>query len=428
METLIALAIFGLITSALYTLFILGIKIVTDDKARVGARVLGEQKMEIIKNLSYADIGTIGGVPAGKIIPLETTILNSVEYTIKTDIHYHDDDNDGLAPIDLVNVDYKKVRIQVDWKSHFNSNPIILVCDIVPKDLESLNSGGTLWLEVYDSAANPVSGATVQILNNTVFPTVNITSATNAQGVYALPGAIPSTQSYQVLISQPGYTTAQTYLENPLTNPNPDPAPLSVGIGDVTNKIFIINPLADLQLEFILESGSPLADFTFTLKGNETIGSDGEGNPILKYQQSHTTNSNGIVSLTNINPQAYSIEFDPITTGYDLAGYSPDLPYILTPDSAGIVQIVLAVHATNSLLTTVKNGLGEPQSEAIIRLYTLDLIYDQTKVSNSAGQVFFSPLTQGSYYISIIKNGFDPINFEVNINAQTEQKIQLSAI
>ena len=66
-EIIVALTVFSLISGSLALLLNLGLKISTDDKARNIALSVAQQKMELIKNLPYDDIGLIGGVPAGDI-------------------------------------------------------------------------------------------------------------------------------------------------------------------------------------------------------------------------------------------------------------------------------------------------------------------------------------------------------------------------
>ncbi len=426
METVVALAIFGLIVTALYSLFNLGIKVVNEDKARVGARVIAEERMEIIRNLSYDDVGTVGGVPAGDIEQSETTTLNNVVYTISTDVHYVDDAYDDVAPTDTVNVDYKKVRVEVDWNSQLNADPIVLVSDIVPQGMESLASGGTIYLEVSDSTPNPVSGATVQIVNNEVTPVVNITSSTNADGIYMLPGASVATQSYEVYISKAGYSSAQTYSLDPINNPNPSPAHLSVGDGAVTTKSFIVDLLANFTITAQLSDSTPVSGFTFTLKGDDKIGTDGEGADILEYEQDHTTDASGVVSLTNLDPDTYDLEIDSVTEGYDLSGYHSSIPYVLGPGESGAMTLILTPHADHTLLVAVSDAGGVAQETASVRLYDSLLTYDVTQQTDVYGQTFFTPLTTGLYNLEVTKAGYDNFLLEVNIDGQTQQDVSLS--
>lgn len=428
MEILVAVAIFAMISLSLYTLFTLGIKIVNEDKARIGARVVAEQKMEIIKSLAYDNVGVVGGAPAGDLLPSETITMNSVRYTVTTDIHYNDDAYDAVAPTDTVNADYKKVRIQVYWESQFATLPIVLVCDIVPSGRESAVSGGTLALSVFDSASNPISGATIQVVNDEVFPPVNLTSGTNAEGLLNLPGVAAGTQSYQISVSKAGYAAAQTYSVDPSTNPNPNPAHLSVGEAAITDKVFIIDKLADLTINAQTESGDPISGFNFTLQGDEAIGTDGDGQAIAKYSADQTTDPEGKVVLEDLEPQIFDLIFTPSAVGYDLAGYSPSLPYQLAPDTQGEITITLSPHTANSLLLTVTDGAGNVQNEATVQLSNALLLYDQTKTTNTDGQVFFSALESALYNLSISKTGYENFNLEVNINAQTNQQISLTTV
>ena len=428
MESVVALGIFALISTALFSLFFVGLRVVNEDKARIGARTIAEEHMEILRNLPYDEIGTVGGVPAGEIETEEEITLNNITYDVETDIRYVDDDYDDVAPTDLVNVDYKQIRISISWNSQVDAEPLTLVSNIVPRGMESLEGGGTLWIEAHDSTPNPIANATVQIINNEVTPTVSINSQTNDDGIYILPGALVATQSYEVLVTKSGYSTGQTYTLDPINNPNPDPAHLSVGESEVTNKIFIIDLLSDLSIHAQdYDTGDPIDDFTFTLQGDDTIGTDGEGMPIYKYDEEHITAGGGDVSLTDLDPDTYIVSFDGATTGYDLAGSNPLLPYLLTPDDSVAMTLYLAPHASNTLLVTVLDADGEAVPEPSVRLYNTEISYDETVVGSLQGQSFFTPLDLDVYDLEVTKDGYEIYELEVNVEGQSSQEIALSA-
>lgn len=79
-------------------------------KARMGALGVMTEKVEYIRGLDYADVGTLSGNPAGVVVSSEQKIVNGVSYTILTSVVYRDDPRNGLGTND-----YKVVRILVSW-------------------------------------------------------------------------------------------------------------------------------------------------------------------------------------------------------------------------------------------------------------------------------------------------------------------------
>ncbi len=428
-EILVALAIFAMISGAIFSLLSLSWQLTRKDKERNGALAIATEKIEVIKNLPYDNVGTVGGVPSGDVEPIEEESLNSIAYTINTDIYYIDDDYDGTIDTgDTLNTDYKQVKIEVTWPTIGEGQPIELITNIAPQDLEedSEEDTGTLYLEVYDSTPAPVSEAEVTIINDEVTPAISISAETNEQGIYILPGTPIATQSYQVSVTKAGYSTSQTYSLDLVNNPNPDPAHLSVGVDEVTNKYFTIDLLSDLTITAkTYDTEAAVAGFPFDLSGATTIGTDGTGGSIYKYDETLTTDGAGQVALSDLEPDDYNITFDGTTTGYDLAGYDQSLPLVLSPDTVGTLTIYLAPHTDQSLLVSVLNEFGTALEGATVRLYKTDLTYDQTLTSNVRGQSFFSGLEATSYNLDISKAGYQTNLLEVNINGQTNQTIPL---
>lgn len=431
-ETIIGLGVFVIISGSLIMLFQQGLRVTSEDKARNGALALAQEKIETIKNLAYIEIGTQGGIPAGNIAQSETVTLNNIDYDIITDIRYIDDIFDGTVTTgDALEIDYKKVQIQVSWVSKYNTRPIVLVTNIAPRDLEQeeLGETGTLWIEVYDNSASPVPTANVAITNNLVTPNVSITSQTGTDGIYLLPGAPLSIQGYEVTVTKNSFSTDKTYDSDLLLNPNPTPAHLSVGMDEVTSQSFFIDYLSNLNIA-VKDYGTDdaIADFPFTLAGEKTIGSLGDGSPVYKYSQSLTSNATSSINLSNIEYDTYGVSFDNTATGYDLAGSSQFLPLVLSPQTTEDLTIHLTAHASNTLLVNIKDSADAPISEANVRLYKTDLSYDSTQATTAYGQTFFTPLDAETYNTQITKDGYATNTLLIEINGQTQETSQLDTL
>src|SRR3990172_11037936 len=90
-DTLVAVSLMVLIFMGIFGAFQLSVDVVTNNKARAGATALANERMEYIRSLTYSQVGTVGGIPAGIIPQVETIVLNGITYTRRTFIQYADD-------------------------------------------------------------------------------------------------------------------------------------------------------------------------------------------------------------------------------------------------------------------------------------------------------------------------------------------------
>ena len=246
-EIILSIGILGIATGSLFVTLILGLRIINDSKLRATATSLADERIEQIRNLSYDDVGIVGGIPPGQLPSNETVSIQGVNYTVTFDVRYIDDILDNKAPTDTVPTDYKKARVSVAWPTKIGSKPVTAITNIAPKGIETTSGGGTLRIQVFDSVPQAVPQANVQVVNNLLQPVINVTGQADDNGEYLLPGAPIANSSYEIIISRGGYSTSQTYAitEN---NPNPNPGHLTVLEGEVTTKTFFIVPVATLRI------------------------------------------------------------------------------------------------------------------------------------------------------------------------------------
>ena len=154
-EVVIASFILGTIVVGIFSLMTLTLKASHDGQRRIVATGLANEKMEMIRNLPYASVGTVGGIPAGSIAQTEQVDRNSQTYTVTTDIRYIDDPYDGTLggnPNDLASADYKLVEVSVLCANCAQKNPLILSTQVGPKGLEGSSKNGALFINVFDVA------------------------------------------------------------------------------------------------------------------------------------------------------------------------------------------------------------------------------------------------------------------------------------
>jgi hypothetical protein len=427
-EAIIAIGIIGLFVFAIYGLLLSTLKIINDDQNRTVALGIARKRLELIKNLPYDSVGTVGGVPSGSINQSEDEQLNGVTFTIATNIQYVDDSFDGVAPTDTLNTDYKKVRVRVTWNQGETDNPVVLVANIVPTTIESNDTGGTIWIEVFDPTTDPVEpvkSADVHI----VAPTLGIdtTGQTDADGRFILPGVPPGVEAYQVTVSKTNYGTDQTYTRDPVTNPNPTPPHLNVVAGEITQEYFEISRqinLLGIQLRHYDTNNH--VTVPFRIHGAKTAGTDTSGLPIYAYDEVLTPNDGGNAELHDLPADSYTVLFDEQAIGYVMAGSDYRLPYAGLPQSANNLTILLDDYAPYTALITVINSSGEVIPDASVQL-TLTGSYDQTLMTNSSGQVFFNPLIAGTLDITITATNYTTYTGTFNINGNEQQTFTLSS-
>lgn len=244
-DSIVGIALMTLVFVGIVGVFRLSVDVVTNNKARSGAIALANQRMEYIRSLTYAALGTSGGIPSGALAQTETLALNGVTYTRRTLIEYVDDPKDGLGAADQNSLqeDYKIVKVDVAWTYRTGTRHVTLVTRVTPAaGLETdpcSGPCGILSISVVNASSTPLSGASVTITNPSTTPTVSISTFTNASGTVTIGGA-PAAAGYRITATQTNYSSSQTYTAT-AQNTNPNPANLTVANNLTTTGTFGID-------------------------------------------------------------------------------------------------------------------------------------------------------------------------------------------
>lgn len=259
-DVVVGVSIMVIVFFAIFGAFRLAIDLVFSTKAKTGAVALVTEQMEYIRSLGYDSVGTVGGIPAGPIVQVQQKALNGIPYTITTLVQYVDDPADGTGNADTnhITADYKIVKVTADWLIRTSPRTTFAVTKIAPHGIETLGNGGTLRVNVFDALTASVSGATVRIINASTNPTIDVSVDTSSAGSVEFPGA-PAAGGYQVTVTKPGYSTAQTYSAT-AGNPNPNPGHVAVVNKQTSTISFAIDTLASLSVA----SWNPIASGSFT--------------------------------------------------------------------------------------------------------------------------------------------------------------------
>jgi hypothetical protein len=173
---------------------------------------------------------------------------------------------------------------------------------------------------------------------------------------------------------------------------------------------------------------TPLPGISFTMQGAKTIGAGPQG-PVSKYSVSHSSGSEGSVSISNVEYDTYTLSV-PSSSGYDISSSCAAQPTVIVPSTSMTTQLYLMPHTANSLLIDVRSAGGAIVSGASVRLSRAP--YDTTIASDACGQAFFSGLSAGSvgtdnpYTINVTAAGFLPYtSTTVNVTGTSRLSIIL---
>jgi hypothetical protein len=431
LEVIIAMGIFIVLSQAVIVLANTGYELIGFTRARNVARTLALTKMEYARNLSFANVGTVGGIPSGTIPQNEAVAINGQEYIVQTTVVYVDDPFDGVSPVDLVPNDYKRVRVEVTWTGLGpNGTKSVLISDIAPKGIENLSGGGTLSFLVFDSTGSPVSNASISIVSSGISPAVNLNVVSNDNGRIVLPGATACVKCYRVTVTKSGMSADRTYGASEVANPaKPD---LTVTSGNLTEMSFTIDRTANLSLHTKnsrILSFSNLASQALILKGSKTIGTDTLDNPVYKYNSVVTTDTSGDLTLNNMEWDSYSLV--PATaSAYTFSGTNPLTPIALAPSVDQSVALSMTTKPTNSLWALYTDAARTPISSVSATLKDSGVAVATASAGLSSdpdfGQVFFGGLSAKTYTLESSVSGYQPSTTSISVNGNTYNEIILN--
>ena len=354
-DVIVGTALILVVFMALFGLLRASILVVQLTKAKAVATTIAESQMEYVRSLSYDQVGTIAGIPAGIIPQNSTTTSNGTGYAVHTFIDYADDPADGLAGLDANGIitDYKRIKVSVKYVAGGTPRSVDIISNYSPIGLETTTGGGTIKIVVVNASGVAVPGASVRIVNASTTSTVDLTTFSDSTGIVYLPGAATSSQ-YQVYVSKTGYSSAQTYLRD-ATNANPTPGYLTVSKDLTTTATFAIDLLSTLTVRTF----TPVATTTFA---------DTFPNATNLASQSNTQVSGGSLGLLNNGGSA----------GYSLSGSALSAP---------VAPTYLYSWISASTTQTTPNG-----TTAVIHVVdsTGTLLPDAVLAGNSSG--FTSPV------------------------------------
>lgn len=292
LDAVVGVALMLMVFTGISGVFKLSIELVSNNKARVGALALAQERLEYVHSLGYSSIGTQGGIPSGPLQQIDQTTLNAVQYTRRVLVRYIDDPKDGTGAADTnhITADAKEVKVEVSWTTRGALRTASLVSRISPVGIEQAVPGGTLSLYVVNAQGQAVTGALVDVVNTST--SVDTQAYSDVDGLVQFIGT-PSGTGYRITVTKNGYSSAQTYTASS-TNPSPSPGHLTVVNNQTTSATFAV----DATAAFTIQTFDAIQTRTWT---------DTFSNGANIYTSASTTVSGGAVMLSG-SPGSYEPE------------------------------------------------------------------------------------------------------------------------
>jgi hypothetical protein len=350
-DLIISMGIIAILFGGIYLVYFSIVTAIANINVRDAATAAIQNEIETIRNLPYASVGTIGGVPAGVIPQSQSTAVDGYIFLLATTIRNIDDPYDGTlggTPNDTAPDDYKLVSIDATCPLCQNPINIEITTTAAPKNLESATTAGSLFIYAVDANGNPISGVTVQVSDASVTPSINLSDTTNVNGVLELVGVPTSTQSYAVTVTKPGFSTAWA---------DPD---LTVAAQTITDATFAIDRVSQLTVSASNEECVSIAGLPFSMWGSKVIG---PAPGTIKFATTSIIGAGGSIVLPNLEWDTYSLTF--ASSSQDLAGTIPLDPITINPSSTVAFKfIAMPVANPAFLLTAVDATTGAGISNA----------------------------------------------------------------
>jgi hypothetical protein len=366
-DVIVSLGIIALLFGGIFLVYFSLIDSTVNVDARNSATAAMNQEVEIIRNLPYDKVGTVGGIPSG-IIPQQQNIdVGNFTFSVKTTIRNIDDPFDGTLggnPNDTAPADYKQISMEVDCMTCNRFSPILFTTLASPKNLESAGSDGSLFIYVFDSNADPLPGVSVHIINTSTTPAIDLTDTTNQSGVLQLVGVPTSIRSYQAYATKAGYSSDQTYPWGAALNPKPTNPHATVDTGSVAPITFYMDKVSQLTVRTTDVLCAPVSNQNFSLQGEWLIGKTPD---VLKFSTTTKTGAGGTRLFSDMQWDTYHFSYG--GAGYDLMGTNPLSPMSLKASSTADFRFTLAPSLPNSVSVTPVDsvsGSGIPGATAML--------------------------------------------------------------
>ncbi|MCK5080917.1 MAG: hypothetical protein KAQ63_02035 [Candidatus Moranbacteria bacterium] len=432
-EVLVSIAVVSFLSTTIYLTLTGAVSNMGESKQRVGAVAIANEKMEVIRNLDYEEVGIIDGMISGPMLALETVTRNGFDFDVYIDVRYVDDPLDGVDPDDLISTDYKLVQVVVEWEHQEKIDSVEFVSSFVPDGVETNMGGGTLVLNTMTSGGELVANVNVHLESIEDSPVVDYFTTTDFFGSLVLQG-VPS-QTYRISLSKTDYESVRTYPNPPESSFIPVNIDFYVDEGALNSKNFFIDLASDLVLKAInVADESGISGVDVELEGGKEIGSEPT---TYNLNDTSTTDSNGEIDYDDISLGSYEItNFEELGTSvYKFIGSEEDATFDLVAGIDEEIELLFADENISSLYVTVLDDVTEELIQGVEVGLLGPLEFDQGSETQEDGTVFF-PLTvdppvlmeNDEYAIEARINGYEDYVSTVDISDFTTKEVRLTPL
>ena len=245
-EILVGSALSLVVFLGIFGCYQLGLKVLSQSKARIIASAIATETIEEARSLPYYQIGTyeckeafpecdpeieeqiIPGYPSGLIKKSEQFTRNNIEFTIDSFIEYGVNCSDGVGvagavcpdeaddscpefpcPEDECPNDYKKIKIQVSWSGRFGGTVVLdTLAGPAMSEQECEEKGGFLVVSTYDALGENVVEFPEITVENTETSEIKTANPEDGRHTFVL---APGSAIYKLTITKSGYTREQTF-------------------------------------------------------------------------------------------------------------------------------------------------------------------------------------------------------------------------
>lgn len=427
-EVIVSISIVVVLCASAYGLYTAVYNAITYYRKQTTVSAIANQYLEVARNLPYSSVGTLNGNPHGDLpdqpnaLSISFNGLNYEVYYVVNALHDPADPNPMIQ-------DYKQVKLYV--KDVAANTTKSFVATIAPINLASMGSGGALSIHVISSIYSDwedVAGATINIINTSITPNINLTRTADATGKWNEIG-LPADGNYQIKVSKAGYSSEQTY--STTEYPNATQPNVAVIEGDTQSVTLMIDKLSKLNFFAKNQTCQVMPSVAMNVEGSKLISPT-----VLKFDEDFSSDSSGLVSPTTTSScsstcgsSSCCLEWDtyvPKLTGNDymIYGTSPVQSADVSPDSTQNFTLILGAKNPYSELVVVKDTSAEGDliEGVTVRLTNTGFGYDETKYtggsvwsqedwSGGSGQASFTIIEPNRYYLDDghITTGESPI-------------------
>jgi hypothetical protein len=155
------------------------------------------------------------------------------------------------------------------------------------------------------------------------------------------------------------------------------------------------------------EGPIPVSDVPFRLWGTKTIGTDGTGDDVFLYDQTHATDTTGEVVISDITWDTYDILIEGI---YAAESFCAPRPHSVEPGETLEIDTYLTLSSPHSLLVSLYATDGSPATGVDMTLSRAG--FSETVVTDDCGNAYFGDLSNISDYTISVN---DPVYGAVTV-------------